>query len=200
MWLHSNLLNWLELGLRFDCCSYALHARRERNLAETARHQGGFAVVPKLTEQSNEDQGGKERGRRGRGRRQGRSMEGVHRPSNACRQAGANWQGQLPRQVKIAHCCRGKAGKVMNPVRNFGKHWWLLVAARGGRFAPAGLFLVVSVSVCLGCPNPPPPALSGRSTRHQDDKAGAVWHQKKRERGSNMAPPSLAEVTIVWIQ
>lgn len=40
-----------------DVWLHAVHARRKRNLAETARHQGGFAVVPKLTEQSNEDRG-----------------------------------------------------------------------------------------------------------------------------------------------
>lgn len=56
-------------------------------------------MVPKLTEQSKEDRGGRGRGR-GRGSRQGRSMEDPE-TKHACRQAGANLQGQLPRQGKI---------------------------------------------------------------------------------------------------
>lgn len=59
-------------------------------------------MVPKLTEQSKEDRGEGDGGGDGGGDRAG-PWKGSMDPEtkHACRQAGANGQGQLPRQGKI---------------------------------------------------------------------------------------------------
>lgn len=157
--------------------------------------------MPKLTEQSNEDRGrtGEETGEE---TGQAHGPYGPHRPGPARR------QGQLAGAAAAAGQDRPwEAGKVLTGNWNLtghwldlnckgwacwaidekeSRHWWPLVAARGG-------CLLVSTSHRLPFPFRP----------FNYGKSGVAWLAclgRRQKRGSNMAPPSLAEVTIVWIQ
>lgn len=187
MWLHAACQT---LGLIDLQALRALQARRERNLAETARHQGGFAVVPKLTEQSNEDRG--RTGRTGEETGQGPWTWTVMDPveKNGPRPAGR--QGQLAGAAAAAGQDRPwEAGKVLTGrlepdwaltwiwLQGKESNWWPLVGRTWGSL------LAVSTSHRL-----PHPCYLGALVLYST-MARAVWH------GSHVSAPGRKEA-LSW--